>query len=62
MTKLERDEDLANLIPASKFSYVKGFKNVWDSWSWMGSSSKKERKKKITLLVNYHESKMIHGQ
>jgi hypothetical protein len=52
MTKLERDENLASLIQASKIFYVKGLKNAWDSWNWMGSSSKKECKKKITLLVN----------
>jgi hypothetical protein len=61
MTKLKRDEDLVSLIQASKISYVKGLKNVWDSWNWMGSSSKKEHKKEINLLVNYHESEMIHG-
>jgi hypothetical protein len=31
MTKLEWDEDFASLIQASKVSYAKGFKNVWDS-------------------------------
>jgi hypothetical protein len=61
MTKLERDEDLASLIQASKISYVKGLKNVWDSWNWMETSSRKERKKEITLLVNYHGSEIIHG-
>jgi hypothetical protein len=60
MTKLERDEDLVSLIQASKISYVKGL-NAWDSWNWIKFSSKKERKKEITLFVNYHELKMIHG-
>jgi hypothetical protein len=31
MTKLKRDENLAGLIQASKVSYAKGLKNVWDS-------------------------------
>jgi len=61
MTKLEKGEDLASLIQASKIFYVRGLKNAWDSWNWMGSSSKKEHKKEITLLVNYHESEMING-
>jgi len=60
MTKLERDEDLVGLIQANKIFYVKGLKNAWDSWNWMKFSSKKERKKEITLLVNYHELKIIH--
>jgi hypothetical protein len=30
MTKLKRDENLVDLIWASKVSYAKGFKDVWD--------------------------------
>jgi len=48
MTKLKKDEDLANLSQTNKIFYVKGLENVWDSWNWMGSSSKKECKKEIT--------------
>jgi hypothetical protein len=31
MTKIKRDENLVNLIWASKVSYAKGLKNVWDN-------------------------------
>jgi hypothetical protein len=35
---------------------------VYDIQNWMKSSSKKEREKEITLIVHYHETKMVHGQ
>jgi hypothetical protein len=56
MTKLERDEDLANLIQNNKVSCAKGFIDVWDIWNWTRFSSKKEHEKEVILLVNYHES------
>jgi len=62
MTKLKKDENLVGVIRASKVSYAKGLKNVWESWNWMKPSSQKECKKEIILLVNYHELEMIHGQ
>jgi hypothetical protein len=52
ITRLKKDENLAGVIRTSKISYAKGFKNVWESWNWTRSSSKKECKKEITLLVN----------
>jgi hypothetical protein len=62
MTKLKRDENLVILIRPSKVSYAKGLKDAWDSQNWTRSSSKKECEKEITLLVNYDELEMIHGQ
>jgi len=47
MTKLKRDENLADLIWASKASYVKGLRDVWDNQNWTIFSSKKEHKKGI---------------
>jgi hypothetical protein len=47
MTKLKRDENLADLIWASKVSYAKGLRHVWDRQNWIRSSSKKEQEKKI---------------
>jgi hypothetical protein len=61
MTKLEKNDDLANLITCNKVSYVKGIRDVWDSWNWTRSSSTKEHKKEITLVVHYHEMEMVHG-
>jgi hypothetical protein len=61
MTKLEKNDDLANLITYNKVSYVKGLRDVWDSWSWTRFSSTKEQKKEITLVVHYHEMEMVHG-
>ncbi len=62
MTKLKKDENLANVIRTSKVFYAKGFKYAWESWNWTRSLFKKERKKEIILLVNYYELEMIHGQ
>jgi hypothetical protein len=31
LAKLEKDNDLADLIQANKISYTKGLKDVWDS-------------------------------
>jgi len=62
MTKFKKDENLVGVIRASKVSYAKGPKNVWESWNWTRPSSQKERKKEIIFLVNYHELEMIHGQ
>jgi hypothetical protein len=62
MTELERDEDLADSIQNNKVSCAKGFKDVWDNQNWTRSSSKKEHEKEVTLPVNYHELKMIHGR
>jgi hypothetical protein len=44
ITKLKRDENLVGLIRASKVSYAKGLKNVWDNYNWSRSSSKKKHK------------------
>jgi hypothetical protein len=61
MTWLKRDENFAGLIWASKVSYAKGLKDVWDSQNWTRSSSKKEHEKKIIWFVSHHELEMIHG-
>ncbi len=52
VAKLEKDNDLTDLIKANKISYAKGLKDVWDSWNWTRSSSKKECEKEIILVVH----------
>jgi hypothetical protein len=47
MTKLKRDENFAGLIWASKVSYAKGFKDVWNNQNWTRSLPKKEYEKEI---------------
>jgi hypothetical protein len=47
MTKLQRDENFAGLIWASKGSYAKGLRDVWDKQNWIRFSSKKEHEKEI---------------
>jgi len=60
MTKLKRDENLANLIWINKVFYAMGLKDVWDSQNWTRFSSKKKCER-IIWFVNYHELKMIHS-
>ncbi len=47
MTKLKRVENLVGLILASKVSYAKGLREVWDSQNGIRISSKKEHEKEI---------------
>jgi hypothetical protein len=49
-TKLNRDEDLVDLIWASKVFYAKGFIYACDSQNWIRSSSKKECEKTLLYL------------
>jgi hypothetical protein len=60
--KLEHDEDLALVIWMIQAEYAKELNGTWMECDWKFASNKALRCKEIRLLMEYHDSKMIHGQ
>ncbi len=61
-TKLQCDEDLALVIRLIRARYAKALKSTLMEHSWESTSNKIMRCKEIGLLMQYHDSKMIHGR
>jgi hypothetical protein len=59
--KLKCNEDLALMIQITQARYAKAFKGAWMEINWKSTSNKTVWCKEISLLTQYHESKIIHG-
>jgi hypothetical protein len=59
---MEKDEDLQEMIRSTYFIYARRLKMAWDVKNWDKESSKTNRTKKLIDVLDFHESKMIHGR
>jgi len=61
-SRIEKDEDLQGMIRSTRCVYARQLKMVWDVKNWDRKSSKTSRTKQFADVLDFHESKMIHGR
>ncbi len=59
---MEKDEDLQGLIRSTCCVYARQLKTTWDVKNWDRESSKTSRTKQLADVLDFHESRMIHGR
>jgi hypothetical protein len=62
ISQMEKDEDLQGMIRSTHCVYARQLKMAWDVKNWDRKSSKTSRKKQLTDVLDFHESRMIHGK
>jgi DNA-binding transcriptional regulator GbsR (MarR family) len=60
-SQMDKDEDLQEMIQSTFSTYARRLKMAWDVKNWDRKSTKASRTQKLTDVLNFHESKMIHG-
>jgi hypothetical protein len=61
-SRMEKDEDLQGMIRSTYCVYAQQLKTTWDVKNWDPESSKTSRTKQLANVLDFHESKMIHGR
>ncbi len=61
-SRMERDEDLQEMIRFTRCVYARQLKKAWDVKNWDRKSNKRSRTKGLINVLDFHESKMIHGR
>jgi hypothetical protein len=61
-SQMEKDEDLQGIIRSTRCAYARGLKMAWDAKYWDRESNKTSRTKQLATVLDFHESKMIHGR
>jgi L-rhamnose isomerase len=59
---MEKDEDLQEMIRSTRCVYAQQLRMTWDVKNWDRESSKASRTKLWIDILNFHESRMIHGR
>jgi hypothetical protein len=62
ISRMEKDEDLRRMIRSTRCVYARQLKTTWDVKNWDRESSKTNRTKQLADVLDFHESKMIHGR
>ncbi len=61
-SRMEKDEDLQGMIQSTRCVYARQLKTAWDVKIWDRESNKISRTKQLANVLDFHESKMIHGR
>ncbi len=61
-SRMEKDEDLQGMIRSTRCVYARQLKTAWDVKIWDRESSKTSRTKQLADVLDFHESRMIHGR
>jgi len=61
-SRMEKDENLQEIIPSTCYVYAGRLKMAWDVKNWDQESKKASRTKQLTDVLYFHESKMVHGK
>jgi hypothetical protein len=61
-SRMEKDEDLQGMIRSTHCIYARQLKTTWDVKNWDRESSKTSRTKQLVDVLDFHESRMIHGR
>jgi len=61
-SRMEKDEDLQGMIQSTRYVYARQFKTAWDVKNWDRKSNKTSRTKQLVDVLDFHESRMIHGR
>jgi hypothetical protein len=61
-SRMEKDEDLQGMIRSTRCVYARQLKTAWDVKYWDRESNKTSRTKQLADVLDFHESRMIHGR
>jgi hypothetical protein len=61
-SRMEKDEDLQRMIRSTRCVYARQLKMAWDVKNWDRESSKTNQTKQLANVLDFHESRMIHGR
>ncbi len=61
-SRMEKDENLQGMIRSTCYVYARQLKTAWDVKNWDRESSKTSRTKQLANVLDFHESRMIHGR
>jgi hypothetical protein len=61
-SRMEKDEDLQGMIRSTRCVYARQLKTTWDVKNWDQESSKTSWTKQLADVLDFHESRMIHGR
>jgi len=61
-SRMEKDEDLQEMIRSTRCVYARQLKTTWDVKNWDQESSKTSWTKQLADVLDFHESRMIHGR
>jgi hypothetical protein len=61
-SRMEKNEDLQGIIRSTRCVYARQLKTAWDVKYWDRESNKTSRTKQLANVLNFHESRMIHGR
>jgi len=61
-SRMDKDEDLQGMIRSTRCVYARQLKTAWDVKSWDREFSKTSRTKQLADVLDFHESRMIHGR
>ncbi len=61
-SQMEKDEDLQGMIRSTRCVYARQLKTAWDVNNWDRESSKTSQTKQLADVLDFHESRMIHGR
>jgi hypothetical protein len=59
---MEKDEDLQGMIRFTNCVYARQLKTAWHVKIWDREFSKTNRTKQLANVLDFHESRMIHGR
>jgi hypothetical protein len=62
IVRMEKDDDLQGMIRSTRCAYARQLKTAWDVKNWEQECSKTSRTKKLLDVLDFHESRMIHGR
>ncbi len=57
-----QDENLVEIVWASKVVYAKPLKVAWGIWNWTLDSNKCNQTKEMDAISKYHDFEIIHGR
>jgi hypothetical protein len=61
-SRMEKDEDLQGMIRSTRCVYTRQLKTAWDVKNWDRESNKTSWTKQLVDVLDFHESRMIHGR
>jgi len=61
-SRMEKDEDLQGMIRSTRCVYARQLKTTWDVKYWDRESNKTSQTKQLANVLDFHESRMIHGR
>jgi hypothetical protein len=61
-SRMEKDENLQRMIQSTRYVYARQLKTAWDVKYWDRESNKINRTKQLADVLDFHESRMIHGR